>query len=158
MVNAVPGIGLNGAMRGSGLNMVLDKLRSRSVWGTEHGHVCGQVANADKLRSRSWTGQGRGQLAGRCRTRSSHFTNTALAIARMIRRMRCGLSTGCQPGRCASAKRPASRIPAAIARTLPGCYANRRADIRRCCVRCLTNVSEAAFCAKWPNQKISWLE
>lgn len=90
----------------------------------------------DKLRSWSRTGQCYGQLAGRCGPCSSHFANTALAIAWTIRRMLCGLSTGRQPGRCASAKRTASWIPAAIAGTLPGCYANWCADIRRCCVSC----------------------
>lgn len=32
--------------------------------GTEHGRVCGQVANTDNLWTRPWTGQGYGQLAG----------------------------------------------------------------------------------------------
>lgn len=92
------------------------------------GRERGLCADTDKLQSRSRT--------GRCRTRPGHFTNTALAIAWTIRRMLCGLSTGRQPGRCASAKRTASWIPAAIAGTLPGCCAYRCADICRCCVRC----------------------
>ena len=112
--------------------------------GSEHGHVCGRVVNADRARTLTNCGRGCrlacGLLPGLCRTCSSRSTNAALEIRWTICRMLRGLPTGCQPGRCSSAKRTASRIPAAIAwmihRTLRGRYAdtNRlRSQFRTTC-------------------------
>lgn len=78
--------------------------------------------NADRARTLTNCGRGCrlacGLLPGLCRTCSSRSTNAALEIRWTICRMLRGLPTGCQPGRCSSAKRTASRIPAAIARTI----------------------------------------
>ena len=53
-----------------------------------------------------------------------------------IRRMLRGLPDGRQCGCFVSANRTATRTSAIIARTLPGCCANRCADICQRCVRC----------------------
>jgi hypothetical protein len=110
----VPGIGL----AATSLRSLTGRDRGRCAevdgWRPWTDHLCGYWVEV------RWTR--RWKLPGLHRTCSSHCANAASEIAWTIRRTRRDLRT-------------APRTSAAIARTLPGCCANRCANIPRRCIR-----------------------